>query len=439
MKDRGRKAIRRRSVCAAAASAFCAATAPSHAQDAGRALTGTVAAEPNPYYLGVGEAITYDSNVYRIPSGPSDVYSSTSLFGGFDQPISRQRVFGRANVSMNRYQDENRLNNTGYDLAAGADLATIENISGNVNLGLSHNLSAPSAAVGTPTAARNIADTQHADARLRWGGVSLLTVEGSAGYTRVDYSAPEYASSETRQTRGGVALYYRPGAFLRLGVGGRYDRSRQPEAVVDPATGISGSNTTTRKNVDLLAEYTYSSVLSGNARLSYTRQTNSAITGADFSGLTGSIGVTYRPGARTTVRFDASRDAGLSAETQDRYAVVQVGTGVTLTPVSALYENNRVTTSFSLGATYEVTAKIGADAKLRYSRAHLVSAAGVAAGTTADSTDVFKGATAGLTYAITRAWGASCSLGYESRDVSGAVVYSYNASTVGCSTQFVWR
>ncbi len=42
------------------------------------------------------QGFTHDSNVYRIPSGPSDNYSSTSVFGGFDQPISRQRVFGRA-------------------------------------------------------------------------------------------------------------------------------------------------------------------------------------------------------------------------------------------------------------------------------------------------------------------------------------------------------
>ena len=66
--------------------------------------------DPNPYYIGVAQAFTRDSNVYRVPSGPGDTYSSTSLFGGFIQPISRQRVYGRANVSENRYKDEKQLN-----------------------------------------------------------------------------------------------------------------------------------------------------------------------------------------------------------------------------------------------------------------------------------------------------------------------------------------
>ena len=102
---------------------------PAIAQDVGKPATGTpatgtVAAEPNPYYVGVGQGFTHDSNVYRIPSGPGDTYSSTTLFGGFDQPISRQRVFGRGGVSLNRYFNEQPLNNTSYDFLLGADLAT---------------------------------------------------------------------------------------------------------------------------------------------------------------------------------------------------------------------------------------------------------------------------------------------------------------------------
>ena len=44
-----------------------------------------------------------------------------------------------------------------------------------------------------------------------------------------------------------------------------------------------------------------------------------------------------------------------------------------------------------------------------------------------------------VNYAITRAWGASCTLAHETRDVSGVVAYAYKANTVGCATQFVWR
>jgi hypothetical protein len=53
--------------------------------------------------------------------------------------------------------------------------------------------------------------------------------------------------------------------------------------------------------------------------------------------------------------------------------------------------------------------------------------------------DVSKGAGLGLTYAITRAWGASCTLAHEAREVSGRITYSYTVNSIGCATQFVWR
>jgi hypothetical protein len=424
---------------ATASAALCLAAAPAMAQDIGRPLTGTIAPDPNPYSIGVSQGFSHDSNVYRIPSGPSDTYSSTSIFGAFDQRISRQRVFGRAAASVNRYQDEKQLNNTSYDLAAGADLETIENISGNLTLGISRNLTAPVAAVGVPTATRNVAQTERIDGRLRWGGVSLFTIEGSAGYVRLDYSAPQFVSSETRQTSGSLGLFYRPGAFLRVGAAGRFTRTRTPNAVLDPVSGSYQSNTTDGKNLDLLADYVFSDLLRTSARVSYTRQTNSAVAGADFSGLTGSLGVTWRPGAKTTVQFDASRDAGFEAATMTRYVLTQTGTGLALTPVPAIYENNRVTNSASLGMSYAATAKIGAAARMYYTRARIVSAVGTAVGTTNDSVDVSKGASLSVSYEITRAWGASCSVAHENRNVSGSVAYSYKVDVVGCATQFTWR
>ncbi len=44
-----------------------------------------------------------------------------------------------------------------------------------------------------------------------------------------------------------------------------------------------------------------------------------------------------------------------------------------------------------------------------------------------------------LTYEITRNWGAACGVSYETRDVTGALSFSYDAKTISCSTQFTWR
>jgi hypothetical protein len=439
MNDRKRsKARARRALGAVSGAALCLAAVPVLAQDASTPLTGTVSADPNPYYVGVGQGFTHDSNVYRVPNGRADTYSSTSVFGGFNQLISRQRVFGRANVSLHRYQDEKQLDNTSYDLAAGADLSTIENLSGNLNVGFSSNLVSPPASVGVPTAIRNEEQIQRVGGSARWGGPALLTIEGSARYMRLDYSAPEYVTSETREATGSLGVFYRPGALLRIGVAARFEKTRTPQAVLDPATGNYFPNTTEGRNFDLLAEYLYGGSLSGSTRLSYTRTTNSQVRDADFSGFTGNLAISWRATGKTTFQFDISRDAGFETASTTRYSVVESGTGVVLTPVSALYENNRLTDSVGLGVTYAATAKIAANARLRYSRGDVVSPTTLA-GASTEWTDKFRGASLGISYAITRTWGASCSFGYETRDVSGPTGYSYDANVVGCSTQFTWR
>ena len=103
-----------------------------------------------------------------------------------------------------------------------------------------------------------------------------------------------------------------------------------------------------------------------------------------------------------------------------------------------MYENNRVTNSFSLAATYAATAKINANAGLSYARARIVStlSGSVAA---PEILDVSRGVTLGASYAIARPVLLACNLGHEKRHVLGAVSYSYEANSVGCSGQFTWR
>ena len=138
----------------------------------------------NPYYIGASQAFTHDSNVYRIADGPSDTYSTTSLLGGFNQRIGRQRVFGSGHVSDNRYFDQDQLNNVSYGLAAGLDWETIQNLSGNIDVGLDRSRTAP-VATSAIAAHRNIATSESLDARARWGGRSLLTLEGALGYSKI--------------------------------------------------------------------------------------------------------------------------------------------------------------------------------------------------------------------------------------------------------------
>lgn len=425
------------SACGAALMSL--ATAPAQAQAPASEAAPSAAAAGSPYYIGASQGFTHDSNVYRIPSGPDDNYSSTGLSAGFDVPLSRQRLFGTGRADLNRYQREKRLDNTSYDLTAGLNWETIANLSGNVIATLDQHLAAPAAIAAVPQATRNLADRRGVSGLARWGGVSVFTVEGTLGYSSIDYSAPEYVTAESKQEFGSIGAFYRPSPLLRLGIAVRLDRTRTPKAFLQ-ADGSYLPNQINGRHLDLIGEYELSDRLSANARASYTRQTNSIAGRADFSGITGDIRVMYRPTAKIGLSAYAAHQAGFDAS--------QAGTGLAVaavppssTPIAGLYENNRVTDSFGLSTTYAATAKITGTAGVTYARARIASTLTTGSSSLAspDVIDTVRGATLGASYAIARPWLLACNLGYEKRYVVGAVAYSYEASSVGCSAQFTWR
>lgn len=431
---------------AAAASTGTAAGTGSAAGATGPGMglrTGFGGSDPSPYYIGVSQGFTHESNVFRTPSGRSDTYSSTSLLGGIDQRIGRQRLFGAATVSANRYFNASELNNTSYGLTGGLDWETINKLSGNVNAGFNRNLAAPAVSGVVPQARRNIVQTESLSATVRYGGASLLTLEGMAGYSRVDYSDPTYAPSETRGQTAGLTLFYRPGGPLRLGVGARLTRSETPRALFDPAAGTYQSNTVDGKNLDLIVDYRLSGIVDASGRLSYTRQDNSnpLISGADFSGLTGSLNVTYLATGKTSFNVFASRDAGVTSSAFNGFVVDVSQPTPVRTLQSGVYQNNQLSNAAGVTASYAATGRTSLTTGLRYTRAKLLSTLVTTTGGTAspDTTDVAKVVFIGASYAISYNWGLNCSASHEKRDISGGVAYSYTANSIGCVTQYTWR
>jgi hypothetical protein len=427
------------------------AAATAAAQDAGPAAPPAPAApstaaygasDPNPYYLGVSEALTHDSNIFRTPDRTADTYSTTSLFGGFDQRISRQRVFGKATVGANRYMDKTQLNNNSYSLLAGLDWETIGSLSGNRGVSASQGLSSPAVSGVAVAATRNLAQTESVNARIRYGGASLLSIEGAVGYSKVNYGDSAYVAGESKRDTGSLGLYYHPGGPLRLGVAGRVVHTDTPQAFQQVTGGPFLPNTAKSENLDLIVDYTLSGLVSTNARLSYTRQTNSGIAGADFSGVTGSLGVNYRPTGKLSFNLRAARDAGLNAYFFESEVIEFTNQGPVPTRVTGQYQTSPITNLLGLSASYAATGKVNVDAGVSYSRAKLLSTVqrvGFANQPGADTTDISKIAYIGAHWAIARNWGLGCNLGHEQRDVSGGVNYSYNANTIGCLAQYIWR
>jgi len=395
--------------------------------------------DPNPYYIGISQAFTHDTNVYRIPDGPADTISATSLLGGFDQMLGRQHVYGRAVVSNNKYQDETTLDNVSYSVYTGVDWETVEHLSGRIGGSFNRYLSAAPAGSGTPVAGRNISDTQTIEALIRWGGPSLLTLEGGASYSNVGYSSPQYVASEFDKSSANVSLYYHGGGPLRIGIGLRADSTRTPQAFVDPATGQVQSTRLNGQYIDLLADYDVNGQIGANARLSYTRQESSGGGDADLSGWTGNVGLSWQATGKILLRVDAARDAGFNSTTYNTFAFTQTATGIAFTPVVGVFQNNQITTSAGVSASYAATAKISAFISARYYRAHQLNLVVATGAPAEDVIDISNTYSLGANYQITRNWGAACTAAYEARDVSGGRNYSYNAKTVGCSTQFIWR
>lgn len=456
--NRARRTVRRVPYRPLVAVALLAVAHPGIAQTAPTAPAGpsAVGGDVNasgarPYYIGASQGFYHSSNVNRIPGGPSDTYSSTSLLAGFDQPLGRQRVYANGTLSLNRYADQKALDNTSYSVGAGWDFETVMRLAGGINVGLDQQLAAPFASSAeAPDARRNLARTQRVDGRLVWGGPSIITVEARGGYSRVGYADQAYVGSESSQRQFGLTTYYRPGARLRLGLGVRASRTDQPAALVDPVTGVTQSNEADGRSVDLLADYALTGITSIGARLGYTRQTNSnpILAGDDFSGLTGSLSIGYRATGKLSANLVLSRDVGSAAFGRTFNSITlpsgstsgtpsgSTTTTPTVTQQTVVFENNRVSNSATLSANYAATAKIGLNAAIRYEQSTVASTSTLQAGD--DSTDRATVVSLGVGYAATRLISLGCNAGYERRNVSGGIDFSYSVTTVGCNGTIRW-
>lgn len=412
------KTLPRRSTLRPAVAALAAATCCGAAR----------AEDPSPWYLGASVGVTRDSNVFRIPDGSGDTYTTTSLLAGFDQPLGRQRLYGTARVGYNKYQNFENLDNTSYGVNAGWDWATIEKLSGNVYVGANQSLAQLNGNTSAPSTRRNIVKSEQFGTSVNLGGVGPLNLFANYGHNRVRFSAASFTTSNSSGDSGSIGTNYRLGGSTTVGVAVRLTRTRQPYGqAIDPlpsSLADFGPTTTTGRNLDLLANWTYTAQTNVAARLSFTRQTDSFGGGRDFSGLTGSISGNYAPTAKLAFTALLTRDAGTNAS----YYSAPAYSGAT-SAVTGLSQNTTSSYVLSLGATYAATAKISVNSGLLYRTGQL----------TGGGSDDLTQLSLGANYAVARNWQLGCNLTHETRKVSNPGGFSYDANTAGCSAQFTLR
>lgn len=417
------------------------------------AATSAYADDPNPYFIGLREVLGHDSNVFRSNTPVSASYSTTSLLGGFDQQVSRQRFYANANVGVTRYSgsvdasgnNTDNLNNTSYGLAAGWDWQTIEKLSGTLSANVTRSLASLGDNSTSTANIGNLVTTQQYGLTARYGGDSTLSIEGDLAYHKVSYS--QQSASDSTGNSASIGLYYRPGATLRVGTAARFSQSDTPQGAA-LADGTLTANKEKSRNLDLIANWQPSSTTTIYSRLSWTHQTNSQTNSRDFNGATGSVTGVWAVTSKVSLNAALSRDSGINGTffTMNPALPSTPTSGTpTATPVRGLSESSQITNSFSLGANYAASSKITvtANAQLRYAKlVDNVPAAGGTSLTTVNRDDNSKYYALGVSYEVARNWMLGCNYSHSTRELDASVVaagLSYSANVASCSAQFTLR
>jgi hypothetical protein len=359
----------------------------------------------------------------------SDTVSSTALLGGFDQPISRQRLYANATLRSNQYQNNDDLNNEGYSLRAGLDWETINRLSGTLVLDASRDL----ARFNTDTelgqlTRRNVVRNEGLEATASLGVVTEYTAEAGLEHRRVDYSATEYNARENRQTTGTLGLRWWPSGKNYFGVGLRYTDGKYPR-FREPTAGVFEADAYTRSGLDLSTQLEVGGSSRINARLTLGRTEYDEATQRDLSGVTGFVTFLWTPGPKLQLETRLSRDTGQSAYFSGSPFI------------DGTVDTSRVSNRLGLRANYEATAKIRLNAGLSHTRRDLVQTLppGALFPADAEGRDNTTEFSLGAAWEPTRSLVFGCDLGAEKRSASGVLSLPYSANRFGCYGQVFLR
>lgn len=369
-----------------------------------------------PWNISLSQAFDYRTNALNGPSGgeASDTLWTTTLGGGVNVPFGRQRAYANGSIAHTRYGKTDGLDGQSYNLGAGVNWETVGNLSGNLQANTGRRQADFNTGLNT-LSLKNNESFQELRARALLGGVGLLGIEGTLGYRRVDFSAPEFAAREYVQNSGSAGIVYRPSSALSLGTG----LSLQYSDYDVPAFGQSLPDTSKRSDLYVTADWTASGASTVGTRLNFGKTDYQRPNTEDFTGVTGSLFWNWRPTGRTALTTTLSRDTGQESGFQ---SLTNNGrTRLTATDFS------RVTNIAALSANYELTGKIILTGALSYTQRSLVDA--ISGGKGRDNTTLTS---FGARWLATRIITVGCNVGHETRSSSGFGSFDYSGSNFGC-------
>lgn len=378
--------------------------------------------DPNPYYIGVSQAFTHDSNVFRTVDSQAkgDTYSSTGILAGIDQPFGRQRFTANGNMRYNRFSDQTALNNTSYGLNSRLDLSTVNHLSGSLSYTLNQGLYNYGGGSLVSLSTKNVEKSQQTAARVSWGLVSLWSIDTNLFHQSLRYSAPAYQFANLDQDAGSVGVTYKPSGLLTLGTALRHTNAKYPQA------GYSFG----RNDLDLTSTWTPTGQSTVNGRISYGRLKYS--NAADSNSITsGSVSWDYRPTGKLGFLLWASRDTGAQSSFFN-FATVAGGNS------TAVGDNSQRTNTLALTTNYAATSKINLSLQGRYARRSLNnSLVFTGVGTqNAQANDINRVISLAANYQALRSLVFACNVTRDTRGANGTISFPYSSTSFGCSGQF---
>jgi hypothetical protein len=399
-------------------------------------LTGPAEAETTPYFVGLSQSITYESNSLRLdasqprPEGlkfADNVYV-TSLLGGFDQPYGRQRGFGNLSLRQITYAGNTGRNNQAYTGVLGLDWSTVERISGSLSVNANRALSSADGLGLALINEKNFESSQGLDARIAMGVVTEYSLEAGFGTRSVRNSLKNRAllARDFDQDSASVGARWRPSTAANVALTLRETRGRYPK-FRQIADGSFLSDRFKQQSLELSGAIAPMGASTFDARLAQSKSRYDLNQARDYSGLTGSLGWNWQATGKLRLATRLSRDTG-----QDSYSTVLFG-------VPGRADYTRVNDSLRLQADFEVTAKIALTSSWQSTQrtlSQLASDAGQASDSGKSGKDLTHQFTLGARWSPYRTTVISCDGSIERRSAQGELSNALRNSTFGCAGQF---
>jgi len=385
-------------------------------------MAGAAKAEPNPYTFKISETLTYDDNLYRLPTNElKEAISSTALSFGLDQPIGRQRLLANATVRHDIYKENSNLDNTGYDIGAGLEWEAASRWAGDAKFRFTRALASfEDYGDLTGNLDKNEEDVASVSLRAVYGLVSTWGIQGTYEHFDVGYSQAAFADRERNSDSFGLGVLYRPSGVWTFGLSGRWTQGEYPHYNGNIKDEFD------RRDLDLTAKYFVTGLSTLSARLSHTNEDHDVDATRNFSGLTGQIDWDYQATGKLGFRTTLARETGSGPSAFSNSG----GT-------PGYLSDSSLTTRLGVAAKWAATAKITVRAGFEYWHDRYdAQFTGTGGTSSADDSAASRSVSLSALYEATRAVSFECGARYQKRDeliTADATFFGYTATTAYCN------